>query len=527
MSEYKFENLSPFKFFMLETFPFIQQEYFDAMNEWQMFCKVGEKINEIINSQNSVGQETEALYNAFINLQNYINHYFDTLDVQDEVNNKLNDMAESGELAELISQYLESQAVIGFNNNTQLAQARNLANGSFARTYGKTTYNDGKGSFYKIRTRTNADTPDGDNIIVLVNTNNLVAEKMFDNDILNIKADINLIKNKNVIMIGDSYANRENSWQDRLKSFIGLTNENCVMKRVSGTGFVNTVDGQNFRTMVTNNISIPAEKVTDIIVCGGYNDHGYDNETQLTAIQNFLNTCKTTYPNAKVYIGFISWAKPGLTNYANIIGELQRTRNNYMLCSTYYSKAYYLNNVEYALHSADNIDDSYFHPTASGQYILAYHILNSWLTGYTNVSTTSLNVTDGFTPATNIQFNTNDRFYSEIENNLSRLFAQNTLQFMFDQTTLYNTNGSITLGTLSKGYVFGKNGILKSPVMALVNTKNNGYFFIPAVFKINEGEISLELHILNRQGNNWLGEDALKYIIVYGLNLWCDSMEQY
>lgn len=102
MSEYKFNNLSPFKFFILETFPFIQQEYFDAMNEWQLFCKVGEKINEIINSQNSVGQETEALYNAYIQLKDYI----DNLDLQDEVNNKLNDMTKSGELAEIINQEL-------------------------------------------------------------------------------------------------------------------------------------------------------------------------------------------------------------------------------------------------------------------------------------------------------------------------------------------------------------------------------------------------------------------------------------
>lgn len=180
MSDYKFKNLSPFKFFILETFPFIQQEYFDAMNEWQLFCKVGEKINEIINSQNSVGEETEALYNAYIQLKDYIDNYFENLDVQYEINTKLDEMAVSGELAAVIAQYLESQAIIGFNNLSDLANAKNLANGSFARTYGKLTYNDGKGSFYKIRTRINADVPDGDNIVVLVNTENLVAEKMPD-----------------------------------------------------------------------------------------------------------------------------------------------------------------------------------------------------------------------------------------------------------------------------------------------------------------------------------------------------------
>jgi hypothetical protein len=350
---------------------------------------------------------------------------------------------------------------------------------------------------------------------------------MTDYNITTINNEIDLMKNKYVIMIGDSYANRENSWEDRLKNYAGLSNENCVMKRVSGTGFCNTVDGKNFRTMVIDNISIPAEKVTDIIVCGGYNDNGYTDEEQMTAIGNFLYTCKTTYPNAKVYIGFISWAKPGLTSYSNIIGNLVRTRNNYMLAPTLYNKCYYLNNVEYSLHYADDIDNSYFHPNANGQYKLACNILNSWRTGTTNVSATSTNVTASFTPATAITLNNNDRFYSEIENNISRLFAQNTIQFLFDQTTQYTTNGTINLGTLENGYVFGRNGIIKSSVMALVNTKNNGYFFIPAVLKVDEGIVKIELHILNRQGNGWLGNDALNYIIIYGLNLICDSMEQY
>ena len=186
MNKFEFKNLTPFKWFVLENFPFIEAD-FDALTEWQLFCKLGKEINKIIDSQNIVGEQAENLTNAFNNLKNYVDNYFDNLDIQEEVNNKLNEMAESGKLAELISQYLESQAVIGFNTTSALSQATNLANGSIARTLGRNQYNDGYGAFYKIRQRTNSDTPDGYNIIVLTNTENLVAEKIYNQNIIDLQ----------------------------------------------------------------------------------------------------------------------------------------------------------------------------------------------------------------------------------------------------------------------------------------------------------------------------------------------------
>ena len=119
MSKYKFENLSPFKFFLLETFPFIQQEYFDAMNEWQMFCKVGEKINEIINSQNKVGEETEKLNNNFIALKEYVDNYFDDLDLDEEISEKLNDLVEDGTMERLINQEIFGELNENVEQNTE------------------------------------------------------------------------------------------------------------------------------------------------------------------------------------------------------------------------------------------------------------------------------------------------------------------------------------------------------------------------------------------------------------------------
>ena len=190
------ENLKPFLKFCC-SIGYIPTSYKAGMTyEEQLFWLCDFLKNEVIPTVNQNGQAVEELQNLYIELKSYVDNYFDNLDIQEEVNKKLNEMAESGELAELISQYLESQAVIGFNTTSALSQATNLANGSITRTLGRNQYNDGYGAFYKIRIRTNADIPDGYNIIVLTNTENLVAEKIPDSNINSILESIDYLNKK-------------------------------------------------------------------------------------------------------------------------------------------------------------------------------------------------------------------------------------------------------------------------------------------------------------------------------------------
>ena len=114
-------------------------------------------------------------------LQEYVKNYFDNLDVQEEINNKLDEMAESGQLAAIISIYLESNAIMAFNSVADLKNADNLVSGSFVRTYGYYTQGDGGAAFYKIRDVLNTDVENDRDIIALTNFNNLVAEIMVDN----------------------------------------------------------------------------------------------------------------------------------------------------------------------------------------------------------------------------------------------------------------------------------------------------------------------------------------------------------
>ena len=164
-----YQPLSPFKLFVKSNFPFIEAT-FEALDNYGLYCKIVEYLNTVISNENKVEDNVLALYNAFISLNNYVSNYFDNLDVQEEINNKLDDMAEAGTLEEIISYYLNSNALFGFNNVAEMKQATNLINGSYAKTLGYYEINDGGGAVYKIRTKTNDDVVDNGSIIQMTDS---------------------------------------------------------------------------------------------------------------------------------------------------------------------------------------------------------------------------------------------------------------------------------------------------------------------------------------------------------------------
>lgn len=108
ITNFKYKRLSPFKWFVLESFPFIEED-FDALTEYELYCKIVEYLNKVIASNNLLGEQVETVTNAVIDLENYVNNYFNNLDVQEEINNKLNEMAEDGTLSEIINQEIFGQ----------------------------------------------------------------------------------------------------------------------------------------------------------------------------------------------------------------------------------------------------------------------------------------------------------------------------------------------------------------------------------------------------------------------------------
>ena len=148
----------------------------------QQTARMYARVNMLIRMFNKLSKNTKTTVEDYINqfneLHDYVHDYFDNLDVQEEINNKLDEMAESGELEQIIAQYLTLATLFCYDTASDLAGAENLTEGCSAYILGKDTYNDGKGAFYKIRELRNTDIPDGDNIITLTETSNLIAEKL-------------------------------------------------------------------------------------------------------------------------------------------------------------------------------------------------------------------------------------------------------------------------------------------------------------------------------------------------------------
>lgn len=94
------KKLTPFKRFVLESFPWIDAN-FDAMTNYELMGKVVEYLNKTIESQNNVLDNFESIYN-----------YFNTLDVQEEINNKIDEMVEDGSFSRIISNYLDDYLAI-------------------------------------------------------------------------------------------------------------------------------------------------------------------------------------------------------------------------------------------------------------------------------------------------------------------------------------------------------------------------------------------------------------------------------
>ena len=138
--------------------------------------RVEEQTNTEIERFERVTNETVNDYiEKFNQLHDYVYDYFDNLDVQEEINNKLDDMVEQGTLQEIIADYLNSKAVFGYDTVSDMKSSTNLINGSYAETLGYHQKGDRGGALYKIRTITDQDVVD-EGFIVAMNDASLVAE---------------------------------------------------------------------------------------------------------------------------------------------------------------------------------------------------------------------------------------------------------------------------------------------------------------------------------------------------------------
>ena len=116
----------------------------------RMYAKV-QQLTRLFNELSAETKTTVEEYIAkFTELKDFVDNYFDNLDVQEEINNKLDEMAESGALTEIIAQFLGLGALAVFDTLDDMIASEQLIKGAKVKTLGKNTIGDGFGAYYSI-----------------------------------------------------------------------------------------------------------------------------------------------------------------------------------------------------------------------------------------------------------------------------------------------------------------------------------------------------------------------------------------
>lgn len=92
-----------FRFWCQTVLPLV---YDDSLSYYELLNKIVVYLNNTISDVANVEDNVTSLLNAYTQLQEYVNNYFDNLNVQEEINSKLDEMAENGELSNLIEPFV-------------------------------------------------------------------------------------------------------------------------------------------------------------------------------------------------------------------------------------------------------------------------------------------------------------------------------------------------------------------------------------------------------------------------------------
>lgn len=415
-------TLPPFKRFCM-TIGELPSSYVETMTYYEMVLWFTKYLGDtIIPTVNNNAEAVTELQNLFVELQTYVNNYFDNLDVQEEINNKLDVMAEDGTLEEIINQEIFTDI------NNQLS-----------------TIND--------------------NLEVLNNEITLLVGDSYGQGVIN-----------GVVV--------ENAgWCYHYKQYSHLGN-NCLYQCERGAGFATggSEHGYKFNDLL-NLFDLSAEdklKVKNIVVAGGWNDKDKTKSTIISAIQTFVNNARNKYPNAKIFLSMISNSNDktssGSTNRLNLVKNVIPAYKEGITTNggTYIDKINYILKNYNLFNGSDNT-----HPNDDGYKLIAQSLFSSVNGGSCNTDsdllTLNMELPEGYTSSVNNPLFT----FAQIVNGELLLFTNggNGLISFTEPITLTYNNRTIKLtGILNSipvlRQVSSYNGIEGT---AVISTSNNSY----------------------------------------------------
>lgn len=489
MATEKSPNVPPFVRFCSASVPMV---FDNSLSYYECLCALTKFIQDLVNTVNYNATQLDGLQEAFKELKAYVDNYFDNLDVQAEINAKLDEMAEGGQLATIIAQFLAAAPVFAYGTIAEMAAATNLNNGCIARVLGNSSAAAGDGAYYMIRTRIESDDPDGVNLVAIGDT--LVGVRVQDAAVNDLQEQVNELKtpSKKYLFVGDSYATGYQGegqatltgYFTRVKTTLGL---DATILAANGYGFLGMSNVNKWQTLIENASLADKDSYTDIIIAGGMNDQIANLGSQMDTTIAYL---KANFTNATIHIAMIGKYKAGTTSdIARIRGVYEvykdgAARNN---CK-------FIENAEYILHNVGFFINDNIHPNESGQAALA-----KYFTEYiANGSISVFYPNEGVTITNGSNISSNFSMYTSLENNIVRVYITGRVEFTTDIATLSNLD-TITLGTLTSSY------LCASENNQGLNIQCQGYAWSEADNKPH----AITLHIKNDESNNLIAKVIL------------------
>ena len=299
--------------------------------------------------------------------------------------------------------------------------------------------------------------------------------------------------NGKTICIGDSYGEGYNpdgnvtGWPTLLKGYLGLSDDNFFSNSLGGSGFVNNTTFATLLSQTSNHFN--NDDVTNIIVCGGFNDMKVTENAIINAIANFKKQAKIIYPNAHIFVGFIGESTT-MDTRGSII--LPRAAYNSGCC---YNGITYLSGVENALHADAMFGSDGVHPNTWGEESIAKAIANALLNGYASVihaGTKITNVTfkNGFTGSTIIE--------TMQYNDMCSLYGS----FSMSRTSDFAMKGD---GTFYELFSFKTSFVLGGfqcdlPCNIILSSSSGTYKTVPCTLRIYNGSMWIAIRSANGAG---------------------------
>ena len=130
-----YTNQKPFQFWCQKVLPLV---YDDSISYYELLNKVVHYLNNVIKDVSAMGGNINDLLDAYIKLQDYVNSYFDNLDIQTEVNNIIDRMIKDGTFS----------ALFGTADTVEVMQNTLYSVGRFVTTEGYYYKGDGGNNTY-------------------------------------------------------------------------------------------------------------------------------------------------------------------------------------------------------------------------------------------------------------------------------------------------------------------------------------------------------------------------------------------